>query len=43
MCLERAANSLAHIIATETLKRGEEIYLVNAAPPFATDCLAANS
>ncbi|KAA3465142.1 reverse transcriptase [Gossypium australe] len=31
----RMANNLAHIIAIETLKRGEEVYLLDAIPSYA--------
>ncbi|MFQ6644990.1 hypothetical protein Gotur_020351 [Gossypium turneri] len=33
----RSANNLAHILATETLKRGEEIYLEMGVPEYAED------
>ncbi|MBA0875744.1 hypothetical protein Goshw_004076 [Gossypium schwendimanii] len=33
----RSANSLAHILATETLKRGEEIYLDMGVPEYAEE------
>ncbi|MBA0845285.1 hypothetical protein Goarm_000072 [Gossypium armourianum] len=33
----RSANNLAHIFATETLKRGEEIYLDRGVPEYAMD------
>ncbi|MBA0786838.1 hypothetical protein Gotri_027836 [Gossypium trilobum] len=33
----RSVNSLAHIIATETLKKGEEIYLDLGVPEYAEE------
>ncbi|MBA0770154.1 hypothetical protein Gotri_018825, partial [Gossypium trilobum] len=33
----RCANNLAHILATETLKRGEETYLEMGVPEYAED------
>ncbi|PPD75579.1 hypothetical protein GOBAR_DD27488 [Gossypium barbadense] len=33
----RSANSLAHILATETLRRGEEIYLDMGVPEYAEE------
>ncbi|MBA0820545.1 hypothetical protein Gohar_028014 [Gossypium harknessii] len=33
----RSANNLAHILATETLRRGEEIYLDMGVPEYTED------
>ncbi|KAA3481447.1 Zinc finger, CCHC-type [Gossypium australe] len=35
--IPRSANNLAHILATKTLKRKEEIYLINSVPDYAAE------
>ncbi|KAA3489013.1 protein QUIRKY-like [Gossypium australe] len=35
--IPRSANSLAHILATESLRRKEGIYLTNSVPSYAED------
>lgn len=37
--IRRKANRTAHIIATESLHKGEEFYLIERVPPFAADSL----